>query len=111
MSQELEQGIKQEIAGSPVHLYIKGTPEMPQCGFSKAVCEAFMFLDVPFTTTNVLLDLDNYRSALREISQWPTIPQVFVGGEFIGGCDITLEMLRSGNLQKMVEDIAGSKVQ
>jgi monothiol glutaredoxin len=111
MSQALKQEIEQEIAGSPVHLYIKGTPEIPQCGFSKAVCEAFMFLDVPFTTTNVLLDLDNYRSALHEVSQWPTIPQVFVGGEFIGGCDIVLEMMRSGDLQKMVEGIAGSAVQ
>ena len=66
MSHELKQQIEQEIAVSQVHLFIKGTPEMPQCGFSKAVCDAFMFLDVPFTTTNVLLDLDNYRSALRE---------------------------------------------
>jgi monothiol glutaredoxin len=111
MSQELKQEIEQEVASSPVHLYIKGTPEMPQCGFSKAVCEAFMFLDVPFTSTNVLLDLDNYRSTLHEVSQWPTIPQVFVGGEFIGGCDITLEMMHSGDLKKVVEGIAGSEVQ
>jgi len=111
MSQELKQQIEQEITSNPVHLYIKGTPEMPQCGFSKAVCEAFLFLEVPFTTTNVLLDLDSYRGTLHEVSQWPTIPQVFVGGEFIGGCDITLEMLRSGDLQKVVEGVASGKVE
>ena len=110
MSHELKQQIAQEITGSPVHLYIKGTPEEPQCGFSKAVCDAFLFLGVPFTTTNVLLDLDNYRSALKEVSEWPTIPQVFIGGEFVGGCDITLEMLRSGDLQKIVEGAAGDEV-
>lgn len=111
MSQELKQQIEQEIAVSPVHLYIKGTPEMPQCGFSKAVCDAFIFVGVPFTTTNVLLDLDNYRAVLKEISEWPTIPQVFIGGEFVGGCDITLEMLRSGDLARMVEGVASDKVQ
>jgi monothiol glutaredoxin len=111
MSQELKQQIEQEIATSTVHLFIKGTPDAPQCGFSKAVCDAFLFLDVPFTTTNVLTDLDNYRGALREVTQWPTIPQVFVGGEFVGGCDITLEMLRSGELQKMVEGVAGAASQ
>jgi len=108
MSQEIKQQIEREIAGSPVHLFIKGTPEVPQCGFSKAVCDAFLFLDVPFTTTNVLVDLDNYRGALHEISEWPTIPQVFVAGEFVGGCDITLEMLHSGDLQKIVETAIGS---
>jgi monothiol glutaredoxin len=111
MSQELKQQIEQEVATSRVHLFIKGTPDAPQCGFSKAVCDAFLYLEVPFTTTNVLVDLDNYRAALREVTQWPTIPQVFIGGEFVGGCDITLEMLRSGDLQKMVEAAAETSVQ
>jgi monothiol glutaredoxin len=111
MSHELKEQIEQQVASSPVHLFIKGTPDAPQCGFSKAVCDAFLFLDVPFTTTNVLVDLDNYRGALQQLTQWPTIPQVFIGGEFIGGCDITLEMLRSGDLQKMVEAVGDKRAQ
>lgn len=108
MNEELRQQINDEISGSTVHIYMKGTPDAPQCGFSKSVCDAFQFLDVPFTATNVLVDLDSYRAALHDLTQWPTIPQVFVGGEFIGGCDITLEMLRSGELQAKVDSALGA---
>jgi len=102
MSAELKQQIQDSIANSTVHVFMKGTPEWPQCGFSKATCDAFRSIDVPFTATNVLEDLDNYRATLMEVTAWPTIPQVFVGGEFVGGCDIVLEMLRSGELQEKV---------
>ncbi len=102
MSAELKQQIEESIAGSPVHVFMKGTPEWPQCGFSKATCDAFNAIGVPFTATNVLEDLDNYRSSLMEVTAWPTIPQVFIGGEFVGGCDIVLEMLRNGELQEKV---------
>jgi len=107
MSEELRQRIETEISENPVHIYMKGTPEWPQCGFSKAACDAFRSLDVPFTATNVLEDLDNYRAALQEVSSWPTIPQVFIGGEFIGGSDITLQMLQNGALEKKVAAVLG----
>ena len=102
MSSELKQQIEDAIANNPVHVSMKGTPEWPQCGFSKATCDALRSIDVPFTATNVLEDLDNYRSTLIDVSAWPTIPQVFIGGEFVGGCDIVLEMLRNGELQEKV---------
>ena len=102
MSSELKQQIEDTIASNPVHVFMKGTPESPQCGFSKATCDALNSIDVAFTATNVLEDLDNYRSTLTDVSAWPTIPQVFIGGEFIGGCDIVLEMLRNGELQEKV---------
>lgn len=102
MSESLKQQIEQSIANNPVHVFMKGTPEWPQCGFSKATCDAFRSIGVEFTATNVLEDLDGYRATLMEITAWPTIPQVFIGGEFVGGCDITLEMLRNGELQEKV---------
>jgi len=102
MSSELKQQIEDTIANNPVHVFMKGTPEWPQCGFSKATCDALNSIDVSFTATNVLEDLDNYRSTLIDVSAWPTIPQVFIGGEFVGGCDIVLEMLRNGELQDKV---------
>ena len=102
MSTELKQQIEDSVANSPVHVFMKGTPEWPQCGFSKATCDALRSIEAPFTATNVLEDLDNYRATLMEVTAWPTIPQVFVGGEFVGGCDIVLEMLRSGELQEKV---------
>ncbi len=102
MSSELKQQIEDAIANNPVHVFMKGTPEWPQCGFSKATCDALRSIDVPFTATNVLEDLDNDRSTLIDVSAWPTIPQVFIGGEFVGGCDIVLEMLRNGELQEKV---------
>ena len=99
---ELKQQVEDSIANSPIHVFMKGTPEWPQCGFSKATCDALRSIDADFNATNVLEDLDNYRATLMEITAWPTIPQVFIGGEFIGGCDIVLEMLRNGELQEKV---------
>jgi monothiol glutaredoxin len=64
----------------------------------------FRVLNVPFTATNVLTDLDNYRATLMQVTQWPTIPQIFIDGEFVGGCDILVEMYHSGDLQKMVAE-------
>ena len=109
MSSELKQQVEASIAGSEVHIFMKGTPEWPQCGFSKATCDAFRSIDVEFTATNVLEDLDNYRATLMEITAWPTIPQVFIGSEFIGGCDIVMEMLRNGDLQKKVESLQSAE--
>jgi len=105
---DLKARIEQEIQASHVHLYMKGTPEWPQCGFSKAACDVLRALDVPFTATNVLESLDAYRAALAAITAWPTIPQIFIDGEFIGGCDILLEMYRKGELQKLLADKASA---
>ena len=88
MTEALTEQIRSEIAASRVHVYMKGTPEWPQCGFSKAVCDVFRAVGTDFTATNVLTDLDSYRAALGTLTQWPTIPQVFIDGEFVGGCDI-----------------------
>jgi len=109
MSNELKQQIEDSIAGSPVHVFMKGTPEFPQCGFSKATCDAFRAIEVEFTATNVLEDLDNYRATLMDITAWPTIPQVFIGSEFVGGCDIVMEMMRSGDLQAKVGALQDSE--
>jgi monothiol glutaredoxin len=102
MSEELRSSIDAAVGGSRVHLFMKGTPEWPQCGFSKASCDVFRALGVEFTATNVLENLDAYRATLGEMTQWPTIPQIFVDGEFIGGCDILIEMYNQGELQKLL---------
>ena len=106
MSEELRKNIDADVRNSPVHVFMKGTPDWPQCGFSKASCDVFRALNIEFTATNVLEDLDAYRAALGEITQWPTIPQIFVNGEFIGGCDILIEMYHQGELQKLLESEA-----
>lgn len=103
MSEALQEQIRKDVQDNRVHIFMKGTPEWPQCGFSKAACDVFRALDVPFSATNVLQDLDNYRTALAAVTQWPTIPQIFVEGEFVGGCDIVVEMYRKGELQKMLD--------
>ena len=96
MMSELQTQIETDIKASPVHVFMKGTPEWPQCGFSKAVCDVFRAVGTDFTATNVLTDLDSFRAALGSITQWPTIPQVFIDGEFVGGCDILIEMYHRG---------------
>ena len=102
MSEELRSSIDAAVANSPVHVFMKGTPDAPQCGFSKASCDVFRALGVEFTATNVLENLDAYRTELGQITQWPTIPQIFVNGEFIGGCDILIEKYNQGELRKLL---------
>lgn len=102
MTEQLQEQIQAQVAASHVHVFMKGTPAMPQCGFSKAVCDVFNTLGVEFTATNTLENLDAYRAALLAETQWPTIPQIFVDGEFIGGCDIVIEMYNKGELQQML---------
>lgn len=102
MIEDLKTQIEQEVQGSRVHLYMKGTPDWPQCGFSKAACDVFRAVGVDFTATNVLENLDGYRTALASVTQWPTIPQIFVDGQFVGGCDILIEMYHSGELRQML---------
>ena len=92
--------IRDEIAKHDVLLFMKGTPVFPQCGFSAAVVEVLSELGVKFHGINILTDPD-LRQGIKEFSQWPTIPQLYVKGEFVGGCDIVREMHASGELREM----------
>jgi monothiol glutaredoxin len=102
--------IQGEIEANPVMLYMKGTPMFPQCGFSARVVQILSHLNVPFQSANVLEDME-LREGIKQFSQWPTIPQLYVGGEFVGGCDIIMEMFQSGELETLLEDkgVAHSK--
>lgn len=102
MSQDIQERIKNEVESNAVVVYMKGTPTFPQCGFSAAVVDVFRTMGVPIHAVNVL-DEEGYRDGIKAFTNWPTIPQVFVGGQFIGGCDITREMFANGELHKMVE--------
>jgi monothiol glutaredoxin len=102
--------IQGEIETNPVMLYMKGTPMFPQCGFSARVVQILSHLNVPFQSANVLEDME-LREGIKQFSQWPTVPQLYVGGEFVGGCDIVMEMFQSGELETLLEDkgVAHSK--
>jgi monothiol glutaredoxin len=95
--------IQSEIDGNPVFLYMKGTPMFPQCGFSARVVQILSHLGVPFSSANVLEEQE-LREGVKEFSQWPTIPQLYVKGEFVGGCDIVTEMFQSGELETLREE-------
>lgn len=97
----IREAIQGAIAGNEVILFMKGTPEAPACGFSARTVGALQSLDVPFAAVDILPD-PRIRQELSAISQWPTIPQLFVGGELVGGCDIVLEMLESGELAELL---------
>ncbi len=90
--------IRGEIASADVVLFMKGTPVFPQCGFSNAIVQVLSYLNVPFKGVNVLEDGD-IRQGIKEFSDWPTIPQLYVKGEFVGGCDIVREMFEQGELR------------
>ena len=94
--------IQEEIDGNSVVLFMKGNPMFPQCGFSAALVQALTMMEVKFKGIDVLAD-ENIRQSIKEFSSWPTIPQLYVKGEFIGGCDIVREMHESGELQKLFE--------
>ena len=94
--------IQQDIGQNDVVLYMKGTPVFPQCGFSAAVVQVLSQLGVKFKGIDVLTD-PSLRQGIKDFSQWPTIPQLYVKGEFVGGCDIVREMYSSGELQEMLK--------
>ena len=100
--------IEDEIKANKIIVYMKGSKDAPQCGFSAAVVDVFKALNMPFETRDVLSD-NELREGVKKYSNWPTIPQVFVNGKFIGGCDITREMFKTGELQELVKGISGSK--
>jgi monothiol glutaredoxin len=93
--------IRSEIENNDVVLFIKGTADFPQCGFSSLVVNMFKKLAVPFKAINVLAS-DELRQAIKDFSNWPTIPQIYVKKEFIGGCDIAKEMFESGELKSLL---------
>jgi monothiol glutaredoxin len=102
--------IKSQLAAHPVLLFMKGTPDFPQCGFSAAAVRALGAVGAPFDTVNIFEDPE-LREALKRYSNWPTYPQLYVNGELIGGSDIIAEMYNSGELAKVVTEAAeGSKV-
>jgi monothiol glutaredoxin len=94
--------IQNEVGGSDVFLFMKGTPVFPQCGFSAAVVQVLTHMGVKFKTLNVLED-PAVRDGIKEFSDWPTIPQLYVKGEFVGGCDIIREMYETGELNEYME--------
>jgi monothiol glutaredoxin len=98
----VQERIRQEITDTPVVLYMKGSPVFPQCGFSAAVVQILGHLGVKFKGIDVLAD-PQIRQGVKEFSSWPTIPQLYVQGEFIGGCDIIREMYETGELQQVLE--------
>ncbi|NQV85128.1 MAG: Grx4 family monothiol glutaredoxin [Rhodospirillales bacterium] len=95
--------IKAEIDSNSVVLFMKGNPMFPQCGFSAAIVQALTMMEVKFKGVDVLAD-DEIRQGIKEFSSWPTIPQLYLKGEFVGGCDIVREMHESGELQKLFDD-------
>lgn len=102
MSDPTIERIQQEISSGKVVLFVKGTPQMPQCGFSAAVLELFKKIGVSFHSVDILANPD-IRAKLPEYSNWPTFPQVFVDGKLIGGCDIVHEMHQRGELEPLVK--------
>ncbi len=99
----VEENIKNLIEKNDVCLFMKGTPENPQCGFSMAVSNVLKHLNVKFLGVNVLED-QNLRQGIKDFSDWPTIPQLYIKGKFIGGCDIVKEMFEKGDLKKVFEE-------
>ena len=98
----IKEKIKDLIDNNTVCLFMKGTPDSPQCGFSMAVSNVLKHLKVNFNGVNVLED-ENLRQGIKDFSDWPTIPQLYIKGEFIGGCDIVKEMFEKGELKKLLE--------
>lgn len=100
--------IRAQIAGNPIIVYMKGSPDMPQCGFSARTVQALKACGAEFAYVNIFEDPEVYQN-LPRYSNWPTFPQVYFNGELIGGCDITLELFQRGELQKMVQEVMGNK--
>jgi monothiol glutaredoxin len=103
MPRDIMNEIRAEIAANTVLVYMKGTPTLPLCGFSAATVEALQDLGYPFAHVNVIADQEK-REAIKTYSNWPTIPQVYINGKFIGGCDIVRELYASGELERIMEE-------
>ncbi|HBK04822.1 MAG TPA: Grx4 family monothiol glutaredoxin [Acetobacteraceae bacterium] len=103
MADMISERIQGDIQKNDVMLYMKGTPMFPQCGFSARVIQILTHMGVPFQSANVLEDPE-LREGIKSFSQWPTVPQLYVKGEFVGGCDIVTEMFQSGELETMMKE-------
>jgi monothiol glutaredoxin len=101
--EDVKAEIDADVKRHPIVIYMKGNARAPQCGFSARVVDIFNQVGAPFETRNVLAD-PAIRQGVKEYTDWPTIPQIFVAGEFIGGCDITIEMFENGELKTLVEE-------
>ncbi|TAM13069.1 MAG: Grx4 family monothiol glutaredoxin [Nevskiaceae bacterium] len=101
--------VKKQVSENPVIVYMKGTPDFPQCGFSARTVQALNECGVEYAYVNILED-EEVRRELPAFSNWPTFPQLYVKGELIGGCDITLDLYRSGQLKPMLEEAVGKTV-
>ena len=101
----IKEKIETEIKKDKIVIFMKGTPQAPQCGFSAATCDVFNQLGAKYHAINVLEDTE-IREGIKQFTNWPTIPQVFINGKFVGGCDITRELFETGELKKMVEQNA-----
>ena len=99
----VQERIKNDVSANQIVLYMKGTSQTPQCGFSAVVVQILSTLGVHFKDVNVLEDIE-VRQAIKDYSNWPTIPQLYVMGEFLGGCDIVREMYQSGELQALLKE-------
>ncbi len=102
MNEMINQFIDNEVKGADVVLFMKGTPQFPQCGFSGQVIQILDYLGVAYKGINVL-ENDSLRDGIKGYSNWPTIPQLYVKGEFVGGCDIVREMFQNGELKETME--------
>lgn len=102
MADDVLHRIQKDIDSNEILIYMKGTPEEPQCGFSAKVIEVFNRLHVPYATRDVLEDRE-LRQAIKQFSNWPTLPQVYIKGKFIGGADIVSELFENGQLESMVK--------
>jgi len=107
MTRNVMDEIKKEISENRIIIYMKGTKEMPRCGFSAAAVQVLTEYGVPFKDINVLEDQDKW-AAIKQYSDWPTIPQVYIDGRFIGGCDIIREMHDKGELRPLIEKTHGA---
>ncbi len=104
---DIVERIKSELSSHPVLLFMKGTPDFPQCGFSATAVKALNAVGAKFDTVNIFEDPE-LREALKSYSNWPTYPQLYVNGELVGGCDIIVEMYKNGELQKVVGEAKAS---
>ncbi len=100
--------IKQQVTDNPVVIFMKGTPQLPQCGFSSRAAQALGACGEEFAYVNILEDMEIFEN-LPRYADWPTFPQVYIKGELIGGCDITLELYQQGELKKMVQEAMSEK--
>jgi len=103
MTDTAQDQIKNTVTSNDIVLYMKGTPTFPQCGFSSTVVQIFDYLGAEYASVNVLDDAE-VRQGIKDFNNWPTVPQVFVKGEFIGGCDIVREMFETGELKTLLAD-------